>query len=245
MNIREKIYNIIQERGLIDYPEDEKIAKELSEADPKKLLEDIDNCYKKWFEYDQLLEEKHTPELLHQKHVQESSFEIACFALTVKGDPSVIPHFFKYIPLDEWDWNIEVNMEDYNTQNLERCVVNAEYYGEAYVRVILSHIHELVPDKMIEARGFLWQMIWDDFHEFNNSHPLFSNLALPKKTPFLQLLDYSMKCSLEEVEEDDPKEAELFLKKISGFLKNINSESPHFLKLAYLRQEFLKLHAAD
>jgi hypothetical protein len=243
MDIREKTYNLIEEQGGADYDEKKELAQALSEGDAKMLIQDLDRFYQGWFDVQQIKE--YTEERARLEYIQETCFEVACEALALQGNPSVIPYFFKYLPLDDWDPKTEVNMEDYNTQNLEARITRIKYYGESYIPVLLAHIHELMPDKMIEARGFLWQMIWDDFNEFYEDQPLFSNLHLPKKQPFLKLLDYSMQCSLEEEQEEDPKQAESLLEQSSKILNDIGAESPHFLKLAYVRQQFLKLHAAD
>lgn len=130
MDIREKIYTEIAERKGIGYPEDAEVAKRLSEADTQPLVQDMDQFYKAWFDIQQLQRENFDVARADLEYVQESSFEIVCQALALKGDPNIIPCFFKYVSLDKWDWNVEVNMEDYNEQNLERCIVGAEYYGE-------------------------------------------------------------------------------------------------------------------
>ena len=243
MDIRKKIYCLIEEQGGADYDQKKELAQALSEGDSNMLIQDLDRFYKGWLDAQHIKE--HTEERARLEYIQETCFEVTCEALALQGDSSVIPYFFKYLPLDDWDPKTEVNMEDYNTQNLEARIIRLRYYGESYISVLLTHIHELIPDKMIEARGFLWQMIWDDFNEFYEEQPLFLNLHFAKPKPFLELLEYCMKCSLEELTENDPKQAERFAKEELEMLENVDADSPHFLKLLYLRQEFLKLHATD
>ena len=130
MDIREHVYKMIEDRGLIEYPEDEKFSELLKDVDSKLLLEDIDYFYNMWLKYQELIEQNFIKEWLHLKHVQESSFEIACFALMLKGDSSVTHQLLKYIPHDQYEEGIrEVTMEDYNVQNLTRCIAGEEWYA--------------------------------------------------------------------------------------------------------------------
>ena len=245
MNIRNEIYSMIATRGLLDSEEADAASEKLSQADKRLLIHDIDVFYNKWIECDHALEENWTEELLHKKHVQESSFEIACTALAFKGDASVIPYFLKYVPLDEWNWKVEANMEDYNAQNLERCIVNPDYYGEAYIPVLLSHIHELVPEKMRKADKFLYTMLLDDLDCFETTHPLFNNLRLAEKEPFMKLLDFSLQTTLEETSRERKVPIEVLKEEILKEIPEISYNDSPLIKVAYLRQEFLKLYASD
>ena len=245
MDIREKIYTEIAERKGIGYPEDEEVAKRLSEADTQLLVQDMDQFYRTWFDIQQLQREKFDKERCDLEYIQESSFEIACQALALKGNPNIIPCFFKYVSKDDWDWNVEVNMEDYNEQNLERCIVGAEYYGEAYIPVLLAHIHELVPDKMLKADNFLYKMLLDDLNYFEETHPLFHNLHVVEKKIFMKLLDFSLERTIDETRREDLEKSKLLEEQIHHPIQKIIFDDDPLIQVAYLRQEFLKLHAAD
>ena len=245
MNVRNEIYSMIATRGLLDPSEADAVSEKLSQADTSLLIHDIDMFYNKWIECDHALDENWTEELLHKKHVQESSFEIACGALAFKGDASVIPYFLKYVPLDDWNWKIEANMEDYNAQNLEHCIINPDYYGESYIPVLLAHIHELVPEKMLWAGSFFYDILYHDLKTFKDYHPLMMNLCLAKKEPFLKLLDYCIEQTLETFQEDHPDQKDEILRIINQPIESISFETEGVIQIAYVKQEFLKLHASD
>ena len=242
MDIRETVYKSIEEKGGVYYKERKELIEALSQANTDALTEDLDRFYRAWFDVQQI--EEYTEERARLEYIQETCFEVACQALALQGDPSVIRHFLKYVPVDEYDGST-VSMEDYNVQHLLDCISDKDYYGEGYIPVLLAHIHELIPDKMVEARGFLRTMIWDDFNEFDEDQPLFSNLQLAQPKPFLELLEYCMKRSLEELTENDPEQAKRYTNEGLDVLEDVDADSPHFFKLLYLQQEFLKLHASD
>ena len=72
MDIREHVYKMIEDRGLIEYPEDEKFSELLKDVDSKLLLEDIDYFYNMWLKMgagwlDHCIHHhfQHSPPLLH------------------------------------------------------------------------------------------------------------------------------------------------------------------------------------
>jgi hypothetical protein len=242
MDIREKIYNLIEEQGGADYDQKKELGQELSEADSNMLVQDLDRFYQGWFDTQQIKE--YTEERARLEHIQETCFEVACEALALQGDPLVIPYFLKYVPVDEYDGST-VSMEDYNVQHLLDCISDKGYYGEAYIPVLLKNIHELVPNKMVEADAFLYHMILDDLNYFESTHPLFTNLDLLKKEPFCLIVEYAVEKTLKEIEEDRPEELECAKKILDTPLKKVSYKDKPIIKIAYVRQEFLKLHAAD
>jgi hypothetical protein len=242
MDIREKIYRLIEEQGGADYDQKKELAQELSEGNTDLLIEDLDRFYKGWFATQQV--EDYTEERARLEYIQETCFEVACEALALQGDPAVIPYFLKYVPVDEYDGST-VSMEDYNVQHLLDCISDKDYYGEAYIPVLLKNIHVLLPEKMVEADALLYHMILDDLNYFESTHPLFNNLVLLKKEPFSDIVEYAVEKTLKEIEEDNPEELEYSKKILDISLKNVSYDDKPILKIAYLRQQFLKLHAAD
>lgn len=246
MDIRENIYSRIRECEGIGYPENEKVAKELSHADTELLIQDMDQFYTNWFNIQKAQEESFDEETTKLEYIQETSFEIVCKALALQGDPAVIPYFFKYVPVDgPKHAHGQVVMEDYNSQDLEECITSVKYYGESYISVLLTHIHELIPDKMLEAAGFFYDMLYRDLKTFKDTHPLMSNLHLVKREPFLALMDYCLKQTLETFKEDNPDQVEDILRIIASPIDEISSETEGLIQIAYVQQQFLKLHAAD
>ena len=246
MDIRAEIYKEIADRKGIGYPEDELVAKRLSEADTQKLVQDMDQFYESWFEIQQLQDENFDEARADLEYIQESSFEIVCQALALKSDPSVLPYFLKYVPVDgRKRAHHQVVMEDYNEQNLERCIVNPDYYGEAYIPVLLAHIHELVPEKMRKAQVFYYQMVLDDLAYFRETHPFFNNLNLAQKDAFTTLINYSIHDTLDYIRRNEADRFEFLKDAITQPIPSITFEDEPLIQIAYVRQEFLKLHAAD
>jgi hypothetical protein len=246
MDIRENIYLKIREREGIGYPESEKVAEELSHASAELLIQDMDQFYTNWFNIQKAQELSFDEENAKLEYIQETSFEIVCKALALQGDPEVIPYFLKYVPVDgPKHANGQVVMEDYNSQDLEECITSVKYYGEFYIPVLLAHIHELMPDKIESADNFLYQMMLDDLHYFKDNHPLFNNLHLARQGTLAQLVEYAVVKTLKEVEEDYPEKLEYSKKILNIPLKKVSYEDKPIIKISYLRQQFLKLHASD
>ena len=242
MDIREKIYKIIEEKGGVDWEDRKELIQNLSEAEPVLLVQDLDRFYQGWFFTQQI--EAYTEERACLEYIQETCFEVACHALALQGDPSVIPYFLKYVPVDEYDGST-VSMEDYNVQHLLDCIADKDYYGESYIPVLLKNIHVLVPDKMVEARGLFYNILWNDLVVFSKTHPLLNNLLLPKKKEFLELLDHCLDDTLDALEQDSLKEQEKIRIAMKNEIIDISSETEDVIQIAYVRQEFLKLHASD
>ena len=246
MDIRAEIYKEIADRKGIGYPEDEFVAKRLSEADTQQLVQDMDQFYTKWFEIQQLQDENFDKERVDLEYIQESSFEIVCQALALKGDPSVLPYFLKYVPVDgRKRAHHQVVMEDCNQQNLDDCITKLKYYGNSYIPVLLMHIHELIPDKMKAADSFLYQMLLDDLRYFQDTHPLINNLCLARRGPLSQLMKYALEKTLEEIKSDHPEESDNAIKILNTPLDTVSYTDKPIKKIAFLWQEFLKLNAAD
>ena len=194
MDIREKIYTRIQEKVEVDYDERTELAKALVDEDRELLIQDLERFYQGWFNTQE--EKEYTEERGRREKIQEVCFEVVCEALALSEDPSVIPYFLKYIRTDDlnnWRKGIpEVSMEDYNTQHLIDCILN--YYGLDYIPVLLAHIHEMVPEKLVEANSFLGDMIKDTFgcitpEEFPDSLPIVDALALANQAVLMQILE--------------------------------------------------------
>ena len=243
MDIRDKIYSFIEEQGGADYDQKKELAQELSKGDTALLIQDLDRFYQGWFNVQQVKE--YTDERACLEYIQETCFEVACQALALQGDPAVIPYFLKYVPTDDWDPKTEVNMEDYNSQDLEECITSVKYYGESYIPVLLTHIHELIPDKIESADSFLYQMVLDDLHYFKEEHPLFNNFYLAKQDLLGKVIEYAVEKTLKEIKEDHPEDLKLSKKILDTHLEYVSYDDKPIVKIAYLRQQFLKLHAAD
>lgn len=190
MDIREKIYTRIQEKVEVDYDERTELAKALVDEDRELLIQDLERFYQGWFNTQE--EKEYTEERGRREKIQEVCFEVVCEALALSEDPSVIPYFLKYIRPDKRTKGCNfVRMEDYNTQHLIDCILN--YYGLDYIPVLLAHIHEMVPEKLVEANSFLGDMIKDTFgcitpEEFPDSLPIVDALALANQEVLVEIL---------------------------------------------------------
>ena len=178
MDIREKIYTRIQEKVEVDYDERTELAKALVDEDRELLIQDLERFYQGWFNTQE--EKEYTEERGRREKIQEVCFEVVCEALALSEDPSVIPYFLKYIRPDKRTKGCNfVRMEDYNTQHLIDCILN--YYGLDYIPVLLAHIHEMVPEKLVEARRFMYKMLDDTFSSITPE--VFPDLAIVDALP--------------------------------------------------------------
>lgn len=170
---------------------------------------------------------------------QEVKYCIIIDALRAQCDPSVIPHLMKYVPYDQYGKD-GACLEDYVTQCVTECIENLDFYDEG--SLLLEHIHELIPEKMVEAWGFLMHMV--DFGSDGKPF-IVKNFDLVQKKPFLELLNYSIKRSLEELKESKPEQVKNILWRLECPLNNTNNEDEYILQIGYVRQEFLKLYGED
>lgn len=237
MDIREKIYAFIQEKVEVDCLERTELAEQLVDVDRELLVQDLKHFYQKWLETQE--EKDYTEERGKRERVQETCFEVVCEALALPGDPSVIPYLIHYVSSDKYK-EYEVMMEDYNDQHLRDCISNTDYYGDDYIPVLLAQIHELVPEKMKEAWHFFRNMITQD-----DGYPFFSHLNLPKKEPFLQLIDYCMECAWDELKRDRPDKIENLRIQSNQIIESLDWDDEWVVQLSYVRQQFLKLHEND
>lgn len=212
----------------------------------EELLNDLEGVYQQMIQYNQDMHDrekrKMIPECLLREY--EVKFCVIAMALGLQGDTSLIPKMFQYVPLDDL-MKRPVILVGYVQEEINRCISNPNYYGASYIPVLLAHIHELVPDKMLKADKFLYTMLLDDLSTFEETHPLFKNLHLVKKKPFVELLDFSLKSTLEEISQDQKISIKELEEEITEDIPNITYEDNPLLKVAYLRQQFLKLHAPD
>ena len=210
-----------------------------------ELLQDLDELYTSWGKITQL-PSAYTDEEIRNVQEHESLFDFILHAIFSYGDPSVIPQLLKYVPSDdEYEDEDLVFLEDYSSEPLCNGITDADYFGEAYIPVLLEHIHEIVPRALQNAAWFLYGMIYNDLVTFSDSRPLMNNLHRAEKESFLCILDYAFKSCFESLKQKDEKIREIVMQKIQYPIKNINNDDDGVVQIAYLRQEFLKLHASD
>ena len=240
-----KIYDIIRERSPISVCDDPELLEQFEDLTLEELMQDLEALYQDWGMLPKLYRARKKEDL--QKIGEcESLWAFILEAIFSYGDTSVIPQLLKYVPSDdEYEDEDLVFLEDYSSQPLCNGITEADYFGEAYIPILLTHIHELLPKKIEAASSFLYDMLLDDLYDFKDTHPLFNHLHLVQKKSFMMILDFSLNSELEESSEDKKISIEELKKEIASPITGITYEDPPFIKVAYLRQEFLKLHATD
>ena len=210
-----------------------------------ELLKDLDELYTSWGKITQL-PSAYTEEEIRNVQEHESLFDFILHAVFSYGDPSVIPQLLKYVPSDdEYEDEDLVFLEDYSSEPLCNGITEADYFGEAYIPILLTHIHELLPKKIEAASSFLYDMLLADLYDFEDTHPLFNNLCMAKKESFMTLLDFSLASELNETSRNEKIDIKVLEERIKNSIACITREDKPFFKIAYLRQQFLKLHASD
>ncbi|ETZ07645.1 hypothetical protein P618_200149 [Holospora obtusa F1] len=202
--------------------EAQELVENLEEFENDELLQDLDDVYQEWSRKE------------NDDSVQQcvSLFDVILQAIFNHGDPSVIPHLLKYVPSDDY-YEDAVVMEDYSSEPLCNGIVDANYFGEAYIPVLLSCIHELVPRAMSAAKWFFYWMRDDNFDHFSENQTLINNLYLAKKEPFIKILNYTIQETTEDLEK---------IKK-DGKQETIEVLNKALNRSEIVRQAFLKLHA--
>ena len=211
----------------------------------EELLNDLETVYQQMIQYDRDNQDREKRKTLSKYLFREYEvkFSVIAMALGLKGDTSLIPKMFQYVALDDL-MKSPVILVGFVQEEINRCICNPEYYGESYIPVLLAHIHQLVPDKMLWAGSFFYDTLYYDLNTFED-HPLMRHLHLARREPFLELMDYCLKQTLETFEEDHPDQVEDILRLINSPIKSITSETEGIVQIAYIKQQFLKLHAAD
>jgi hypothetical protein len=240
-----KIYDIIRERSPISVCDDPELLEQFEDISLEELMEDLEDLYQEWGALPKLFRARKKEDL--QKIGEcESLFAFILEEIFSYGDPSVIPQLLKYVPSDdEYEDEDLVFLEDYSSEPLCNGITEVEHFGEAYIPVLLSHIHEIVPRALQNAAWFLYGMIYDDLITFFDSRPLMINLQYAQKEPFLCILEYAFQSCLESLKKKDEKIRQLVMEKIQYPIENINNDDDGVVQVAYLRQQFLKLHAVD
>ncbi|PPE04291.1 hypothetical protein [Holospora curviuscula] len=241
---RQQIYNEIRARSPLDIYSAPELLEALELFENEDLLEDLEDLYQEWGKGVQLNRAREKEEF---ERIQkcESLFEFITEAIFNHGDPSVIPPLLKYVPSDDTDQDL-VFMEDYSSEQICNGITNARCFGEDYIPVLLGCIHELLPRAMANADSFLYQMILDDLVYFKETRPLVSYFYLAQKESLMQIFDYSIEKTLEEVKEG--KSQEMFncaIDRISRPIISVSFENEPIDQIAFFRQEFLKLHGHD
>ncbi|ETZ07517.1 hypothetical protein P618_200278 [Holospora obtusa F1] len=122
-------------------------------------------------------------------------------------------------------------MEDTASEPLCNGIVDSDYFGESYIPVLLSCIHELVPRAMSTARWVFYSMLFDNFNRFSETQPLINNLYLVNRESFRLILESAIQEANEEVE-NSKKEANI---------KSIESSQEDLERIERVHQEFLKI----
>ena len=239
------IYKKIRESAPVGIFSEPEWLEALEQTPLPELLQDLDDLYTSWGKITQL-PSAYTEEEIKKVQEHESLFDFILHAIFSYGDPSVIPQLLKYVPSDEeYEDEDLVFLEDYSREPLCNGITEADYFGEAYIPVLLSHIHELLPKKIRAADSFLYDMVLDDLNKFKDHHPLFNNFHLVRKEPFIQLLNFALNSVLEETSREQKISLEKIRERIEEPISSITYKDEPLIKVAYLRQEFLRLHAAD
>ncbi|ETZ07572.1 hypothetical protein P618_200232 [Holospora obtusa F1] len=215
-----EIYQEIRDISPTWSGEAQELVENLEEFENDELLQDLDDVYQEWSRKE------------NDDSVQQcvSLFDVILQAIFNHGDPSVIPHLLKYVPSDDY-YEDAVVMEDYSSEPLCNGIVDANYFGEAYIPALLSCIHELVPRAMVHAKSFLSSMAYDNANIFILTNPLIRNIYLAEKYAFKKLLEYSIDDIKEELEEYKKKSEEQTVLMISESLDRISCVRQEFLKI--------------
>ncbi|ETZ07648.1 hypothetical protein P618_200152 [Holospora obtusa F1] len=224
-----EIYQEIRNGAPMYYGEAPELLEALEELENQELLEDLDALYQEWSSLPKLYCTDDENEL---KHIEECEalFSFLTEAIFNHGDPSVIPHLLKYVPSDDDDKD-SVFMEDYSSEQICNGICSARYFGESYIPVLLSCIHELVPRAMGAARWFFYSMLYDNFENFLNNQPLVKNLRMVQKDLFKEILQ----SCIQEITEKFQKS------KKEANIKSIKSSQEDLERIERVHQEFLKI----
>ncbi|ETZ07526.1 hypothetical protein P618_200287 [Holospora obtusa F1] len=212
--------------------EAQELVENLEEFENDELLQDLDDVYQEW-------SKKENDDSIQQC---VSLFDVILQAIFNHGDSSVIPHLLKYVPSDDY-YEDAVVMEDYSSEPLCNGIVDSDYFGESYIPVLLGCIHELVPRAMVHVKWFLYSMILDDLGKFQNTRPLMNNLRVAEKKSFINILNYSIEKSLEELQERSVERKENAMKRLKEPINSVIYDDEGIVQFTFVRKEFLKLYA--